>query len=77
MAFHPGDLGSIPSMDQQIFKIIFFLSHPSGVNKHSSFKLATSEITSSSMPQKGESDKGASIKAYLLLQGLTLDIVPQ
>ena len=76
LAFHAGDRGSIPPMDQQIFNFPFSPSDPSGVTKpSSSLKLATSKITypSGSM-LRGESHKsykGASIKAYLLLQGLS------
>ena len=55
LAFHPDDPGSIPCVNQQFFKISFSPSHPSGVTKPSSLKLATSGITSPSMTQKGVS----------------------
>ena len=45
LAFYPGDLGSISCLDQQIFKISFSASHPSGVIKPPSLKLATSGVT--------------------------------
>ena len=72
VAFHPGYPGSIPCMDQQIFKKSFSLCHRSGATESSSLKLATSGITPPSMAQKAghKSYKGASKKAYLLLQGL-------
>ena len=56
-------------MDQQIFKISFSPSHPSGVTKPASLKLAL-------LLQwlRWESHKGASIKAYLLLQGFSLEL---
>ena len=55
LAFHAGDRGSIPPMDQQIFNFPFSPSHPSGVTKPSSLKLATSGITSPLDAQRGES----------------------
>ena len=75
LAFHAGDPGSISPLDQQIFNFPFSPSHPFGVTKPSSFKLATSRITrpSDSQRENHKSYKGASIKAYLLLQGLTKD----
>ena len=65
LAFHPGDPGSIPCMDNQIFNISFSPSHPSGVTKPSSLKLATSGITSPSIGKnnitQAESSKFASL----------------
>jgi hypothetical protein len=55
LAIHAGDPGSIPPLDQQIFNFLFSPSHPSGVNKPSSLKLATSGITHPSDAQRGES----------------------
>jgi hypothetical protein len=55
LAFHAGDPGSILPLDQQIFKFPFSPSHPSGVSKPSSLKLATSGITHPSDAQRGES----------------------
>ena len=53
LAFRAGDRGSIPPMDQQIFNFPFSPSHPSGVTKPSSLKLATSGITHPSDAQRG------------------------
>ena len=69
-AFHAGVGGSIPCINQHIFNFPFSQSHPSGITKPSSIKLATSGITSPPNAERGESYKRASIKAYLLLQGL-------
>ena len=55
LAFHAGDPGSIPPLDQQTFNFPFSPSHPSGVTKPSSLKLATSGITHPSDAQRGES----------------------
>ena len=76
LAFHVGDLGSISPLDQQIFNFHFSPSHTFRVTKPSSFKLATSRIPhpSDNQRENHKSYKGASIKAYLLLQGLTKDI---
>ena len=50
LAFQAGDLGSIPPWTYvQIFNFPFSPSHPSGVTKPSSLKLATSDT------QRGES----------------------
>ena len=45
LAFRPGDPGLIPWKDQQIFNFSFSPSHPFGVTKPSSLKLAISGIT--------------------------------
>ena len=55
VAFHAGDWGSIPRMNHHIFKNSFSPSHPSGVTKPTSQKLATSGITPPSNAQRGES----------------------
>ena len=55
LAFHVGDPGSNPPLDQQTFYFPFSPSHPSGVTKPSSLKLATSVITHPSDAQRGES----------------------
>ena len=49
LAFHAGDWGSIPRMNQHIFKITFSPSHPFGVTKPSSSNSATSGKTYTSM----------------------------
>ena len=53
LAFHAGNPGSIPPLDRQTFNIPFYPSHPSGVTKPSSLKLATSGITHPSDAQRG------------------------
>ena len=55
LAFHAGDRGSIPRMNQNIFKNPFSQSHPSGITKPFSIKLATSGMTSPPIAEKGES----------------------
>ena len=55
LAFHGGDRGSIPPLDQQTFNFPFYPSHPSGVTKLSSLKLTTSGITHPSDAQREES----------------------
>ena len=55
LAFHAGDRGSIPGVNQHIFKNPFSQSHPSGITKPSSIKLATSGITSPPNAERGES----------------------
>ena len=55
LAFHSGDWGSIPPMDQNIFNFPFSQSRPSLVTKPSFLKLATSGITSPSNTEMGES----------------------
>jgi hypothetical protein len=62
-------------LEEQIFNFPFSPFHPSWVTKPSSLKLATSGITHRSDAQRGKSlhksYKMASIKGYLLLQGLS------
>ena len=65
LAYHAGDRGSIPRMNQHIFQNPFSQSHPSRINKP--------QESPPLQIQRGESHKSykrASIKAYLLLQGL-------
>jgi hypothetical protein len=63
-------------LEQQTFNFPFSPSHPSGVTKPSSLKLTTSGITHPSDAQREshKSYKRASLKAYLLLQGLSSHI---
>ena len=53
-AFYAGNLGLNPPLDQQTFNFPFSPTHPSGVTKPSSLKLATSGITNPSDAQRGE-----------------------
>ena len=55
LAFHAGVQGSIPRMNYHIFNFPFSQSHPSGITKPSSIKLATSRITSPPNAESGES----------------------
>jgi hypothetical protein len=55
LAFHAGVPGSIPRMNYHIFNFPFSQSHPSGITKPSSIKLATSGITSPPNAERGES----------------------
>ena len=55
LAFHAGVLGSIPRVNQHIFNFPFSQSHPSGITKPYSIKLATSGITSPPNAERGES----------------------
>jgi hypothetical protein len=55
LAIYAGDRGLIPCMGKQIFKFSLIPSPSSGVTKPSSLTLATSEITSPSKAQRGES----------------------
>ena len=55
LAFHAEAWGSIPRMNYHILHFPFSQSHPSGITKPSSLKLAISGITSPLIAQKGES----------------------
>ena len=55
LAFHAEVWGSIPCVNQHIFNFPFSQSHPSGITKPYSIKLATSGITSTPNAERGES----------------------
>ena len=52
IALHAGDRGSIPRMNQHIFNFPSTQSHPSGITKPSSIKLASPLLQNS---ERGES----------------------